>query len=321
MVRGDRAEGRLTVRNEARPLRTGIAATDHCQGAPIHLWLPALRRGEARSVTYPLPTERRGVVRLGPLLLTRGDVFGLLRRVTPCGRPATVLVRPRTIALPMLPAGRARHLEGPVSETAAEGSVAFHSLRDYVPGDDLRRVHWPSTARTGSLVMRKMVDASWPRTVILLDLRPSAYQDPESAELAVDCAASVAVSAATRNFPVTLRTSGGARRDVTGADDALDWLALAADDDTGDLTGELRLLRQSGGAGALIVVTGTTRAAADSATELRELYDRVVVLRTGPRGGEGGRAEPTWPTHGRAALDLTVDSLAALREQWERRAV
>jgi uncharacterized protein (DUF58 family) len=322
VTRGDPAEGRLSVLNASRTLRTGIAATDHCQGSPIELWLPAIRSGEAGTVTYPLPTARRGVVTLGPLLLTRGDVFGMLRRITQCGETASVLIRPRVVALSMLPAGRALHLEGPTSDTAAEGSAVFHSLRGYVPGDDLRRVHWPSTARTGSLVMRKMADASWPRTVVMLDLRPSAYRDPEYAELAVDCAASVAVGAATRNFPVTVRTTGGAQRDVTGVDDVLDWLAVVDGDDTGSLPRELDLLRRSRGVGALVVVTGAGDAGESAAISARAgQYDRVVVVNVGAGGDGAALAAPLWPGHGSRIIHLAVESLAGLQTQWERHAL
>jgi len=327
LTRGDAAEGVLTVHNASRPLRGGIAATDHCQDAPVELWLPALRRHEVRSVAYPLPTARRGVVTMGPLLLTRGDLFGLLRRVTPCGQTESVLVRPRTVALPMLPTGRAQHLEGPMSETAAEGSVAFHSLRAYVPGDDLRRIHWASSARTGSLVTRKMVDASWPRTTVLVDLRPSAYQASDSAELAVDCAASVAVGTTARGFPVTLRTTAGTHRDAGDAESVLDWLALVPADDTGSLTRELALRGRSHGTGALVVVTGTGTAAREAAaiSAQRGEFDRVVVIRVAPEGSAApadDAADPARGWRGRPeTLHLTVDSLAALRTQWERHAL
>lgn len=317
VTRGDAAQGVLTVHNASHSLPTAIGATDHCQGSPVEVRLPALRRGEVRTVSYPLPSDRRGVVAMGPLLLARGDVFGLLRRVTPCGQTASVLVRPRVVALSMVPAGRVHHLEGPTSETAAEGSVAFHSLRAYVPGDDLRRVHWPSSARTGSLMTRKMVDASRPHTTVLIDLRPSAYQDAESAELAVDCAASVAAAAAARQFPVTLRTTGGARRDAAGVDDVLDWLAVTPSDDSGSLARELDVLRRSRGSGALVVVTGTGGAEGEATriAGLRGEFDRVVVVRVGPAptvaAAQGWRGR-------REVVHLTVESLAALRAQWDR---
>ena len=77
------------------------------------------------------------------------------------GGTVTLLVQPHVIALDPRPAGRARHLEGPVSDTgAARHAQTFHSLREYVPGDDIRRIHWRSTARTGTLMVRDHVDTS-----------------------------------------------------------------------------------------------------------------------------------------------------------------
>ena len=71
-----------------------------------------------------------------------------------------------------LPTGNTRHLEGPSSDTSPQGNITFHRLRDYVVGDDLRLVHWRSSARTGKLVVKHNVDTSQPYTVVLLDQRP-----------------------------------------------------------------------------------------------------------------------------------------------------
>ena len=57
--------------------------------------------------------------------------------------PATDPVRP-------LPVGRANEWDGPTSASAPRGGTTFHSLREYEAGDDLRMIHWPSTARVGS---------------------------------------------------------------------------------------------------------------------------------------------------------------------------
>ena len=98
--------------------------------------------------------------------------------------------------------------------------MAFHRLREYVPGDDLRLVHWRSSARSGRLVVKHNVDTSQPFSVVLLDVRPGGYT-AESFESAIDVAASVLVSSAAGKAPVELRLTdatllGGPRvRDVT----------------------------------------------------------------------------------------------------------
>ena len=133
-----------------------------------------------------------------------------------------------------LPTGQTRHLEGPSSDTSPQGNITFHRLRDYVVGDDLRLVHWRSSARTGRLVVKHNVDTSQPYTVVLLDLRPGRYT-AESFEAAVDVAASVLVTSAANKAPVELRLTdgtviGGPRlRDVTPLIDHL--TGVQPDDD------------------------------------------------------------------------------------------
>ena len=101
------------------------------------------------------------------------------------------------------------HGFGPaLSDTAPRGTLTFHSLREYTPGDDIRRVHWRSSARTGTLMVREHVDTSLPSTVVVLDTRANRYRD-ESFEDAVDVAASVVASSQARGFPVRLVTSTG----------------------------------------------------------------------------------------------------------------
>ena len=123
-----------------------------------------------------------------------------------------------------------RNLEGPSSDMSPQGSVTFHRLREYVIGDDLRTVHWPSTARLGKLVVRHNVDTAQPYTVVLVDLRPEVYSS-ETFEEAMDVTASVATSLSAGKAPVQIRTTAGERvggagqRDPAGLVDYLTDLA------------------------------------------------------------------------------------------------
>ena len=83
-------------------------------------------------------------------------------------------------------------------------------MREYAVGDDLRLVHWPSTARVGQLVVRHNVDTAQPYTVVLADLRPSDYS-AETFEEAIDVTASLVVSLAAGQAPVQLRLTNGDR--------------------------------------------------------------------------------------------------------------
>ncbi len=172
--------------------------------------LPRLRRGEAGLRTYRLPTSRRGTYSVGPVEIPKADPFGLCRRVRALGEPQVISVHPRALRLSALPSGMSRNLEGPSSDMSPQGSVTFHRLREYVIGDDLRTVHWLSTARTGKLVVRHNVDTSQPYTVVLVDIRPEVYSS-ETFEEAMDVTASVATSLSAGKAPVQIRTTAGER--------------------------------------------------------------------------------------------------------------
>ena len=299
--RGRPAEGVMTVDNAGRALRSGLLTTDSCAGIDVPVALPALASGERRVVRYPLPTMRRGLVPVGPLRLVRADLFALARRVIAFGEAETLLVRPATVELGAYPAGRAHSLDGPTSDAATAGTGAFHSLRDYVLGDDLRRVHWPSTARTGTLMIRQLVDVSLPQTSVVLDLRIASYRaappsdgsDPRVAEdwfeLAVDAAASVALAAGRLNFPVDVRTTTGSLLETRGgrqdAGELLDRLALVEASTDGSMADALDEVRRSRAAGVLVVVTGAgaDRSEAGLVSVAGSRFDRVVLIRVGPR--------------------------------------
>lgn len=243
--------------------------------------LPRLRAGEAAVRTYRLPTDRRGRYELGPVDLPRADPFGLCRTVQRLGRPQQISVRPRVLRLHALPTGVSRNLEGPSSDASPQGTVTFHRLREYVVGDDLRTVHWPSTARTGQLVVRHNVDTAQPYTVVLLDLDASRYS-AETFEEAVDAAASVSVSMAAGKAPVQLRTTAGDRLGGPSYCDpaaVLDFLTGVEASAAGGLDAELVLLRRDRGGTAVVVVTGRLDASLlPGVAALRRRFDRVIVL-------------------------------------------
>lgn len=248
--------------------------------------LPRLRRDETGIRTYRLPTNQRGTYDVGPVEIPKADPFGLCRRVRRMGDAQAISVHPRIIALRPLPTGKSRNLEGPSSDMSPQGSVTFHRLREYVIGDDLRTVHWPSTARLGKLVVRHYVDTAQPCTVILVDLRPGVYS-PASFEEAMDVAASVSTSMSGGLAPVQLRTTTGDRlggptqRDPCGL---VDYLTDATPSDTGSLSAQLVPLRRERGGSALVVVTGTLDVdILPGIASLRRRFDHVITCSIVPR--------------------------------------
>lgn len=286
--RGSPALGRVQVAN-AGPRRSRAArAVDRVGERDVQVDLPALAPGVARTVVYAIPTSRRGRVQVGPLRVLLGDPLGLFERRRRCGTDRSLLVRPRVLAIDPPAAGRTASLDGPDSETSPSGTVTFHSLRGYVFGDDLRHIHWRTTARLGTLMVRRLVDAGEPRVELVLDPRPEVYQDPEAFELAVDVAASVAVAAARLGFPVAVRTSSGrmlAVRGVRGTEGLLDWLALVEADPGADMGGAVRRAAQGGQAdarGALVVVSGDAGAdLVETVAAVAPRFDHATVVRVG----------------------------------------
>lgn len=302
--------------NLSRRTLAPLAIEQRLGNTPIHAVLPRLRRGERGQRTYRLPTTARGVYEIGPVEISRADPFGLCHSVQRLGSPQRIAVHPRLLPLRPLPTGASANLEGPSSDTSPQGTVTFHRLREYVVGDDLRTVHWPSTARLGKLVVRHNVDTAQPYTVVLTDLRPERYS-AETFEEALDVTASVLTALASDRAPVQLRLTSGERRGGPGQRETealVDLLTEVAPQPDGSLTAELDLLRRERGGTALIVITGRLDEDTLPATAaLRRRYDHLVVASLVPEAA----AVPTYP--GLTILsEATADGLA---RAWNTRTI
>nr|WP_296068045.1 DUF58 domain-containing protein [uncultured Actinoplanes sp.] len=208
VARGDSARMTLTVRNTSRVRAANLVASDRVGNGSVPVPLLRLRAGRDTTVGYPVPTRRRGVVRIGPLRVTRRDPLALIRLARTYGDVVTVWVHPRIHPLRAVPAGTARSLDGRI-DRVPHGTITFDSLREYVVGDDLRRVHWRSSAKAGELMVREQLDTSEPAVVVLLDDRAAAHPlvrdgTAESFEAACEAAASIVAAAVREGLPVGL---------------------------------------------------------------------------------------------------------------------
>ncbi len=256
---GESARVRLALSNPARRASAPVWALDHLVDRQTELLLPRLAPGGTKTVEYALEADRRGVFHVGPLSLNRQDPFGLVRAERQLTGTNTFIVTPKVYAIAPIPSGRLRDLEGPTVDKA-EGSITFQSLREYVPGDEPRRIHWRSSARTGTLLVRHQVDSSQPRAVVVLDTTTAAYDTDEAFEAMVSIAASVTVSSVMQRYPVRMITSTGdllLDRSGQGAGvGAYERLAEVARDARTDL-GRAVNEHVGGGRGrSLVVVTG-----------------------------------------------------------------
>lgn len=316
--KGSAAIAVVRATNLSRRALPPVTLEQRLGGATLRARLPRLRRGESGLRTYRLPTGRRGLYEVSPMELPRSDPFGLCRTVQTLGEPQLIAVHPRLIALSGLPSAASRNLEGTSSDLSPQGSVSFHRLREYVPGDDLRAVHWPSTARAGRLVVRHHVDTAEPYSVVLLDLDPAAYSE-ETFEAAVDVAASLVASLARGRAPVELRTSAGTRvggageREVTAA---VDHLTTVAPSGEGSLRTEALRLAHGRGGTAVVAVTGRIeRGLLPAISGLRRRFERVMVASVaaaGPEVAAPAGVGVIWATDA-DALALAWDAKVAAR--------
>jgi uncharacterized protein (DUF58 family) len=225
---GEGASGVLTVTNAGRRRSAPVEAIETLGPATITVPLPSLAPGATHTASYRLPTNRRGCYVVGPLHLGRSDPLRLIRVSQADSAEVSLWVLPRIHRASPIPTGRSQELEGPTSNSAPRGGIAFHSLREYVPGDDPRLIHWRSTARTGTLMVRHTVITNEPRLLILLDTSRAAYEE-ESFEDAVRVAASLVAAGADKRYPTDFRTTGGVAGSVdptgTGLTDVMDKLA------------------------------------------------------------------------------------------------
>ena len=151
------------------------------------------------TLTYPVTATRRGRWTLGPLVVTRVDPFGVVTATTNLGDGAQIAVWPMIVDL-QVPRGvligdAARAALGPQTPSTDDAS-----LRDYRFGDDLRRVHWATSARRGELVVRSDERTGMRPVSVLLDLptRPAAL------EWSISLAASMTLAMLDAGHPVRL---------------------------------------------------------------------------------------------------------------------
>jgi uncharacterized protein (DUF58 family) len=274
-VRPDRlhvgSEGRidLTVENLGRHATPMLAATDWFDEGrrAARFLVPPLAPGVVGRAAYRVPTRRRGRYRVGPLALAASDPFGLARRAVSGAGDAELVIRPRVhdIVAPVAVGSRV----AAESEAAAARAIAsdlgteFLTLRPYEVGDDLRRVHWRASARSGELMIRQD-EARWrSRAAVVLDVHSSAH-DAESFEVAVEAAASITERLVRLRRQVEVVTSAGEMLG-TGGDarhDVIDALATVSLNDTDRLAGVLAGLRAHRRVDLVVVILGNVDASA-----------------------------------------------------------
>ncbi|WP_347060304.1 DUF58 domain-containing protein [Blastococcus sp. HT6-30] len=306
-------------------------------GRPHRFSVAGLAAGAATTVRYRLLGRHRGRYQLGPLQLRIVDPFGLVERTGTGTGTAPLAVVPR-----VRPLGRG----GPGGEHGSGGdgvprALAVHgdddvSVREYRRGDDMRKVHWRATARTGELMVR-LEERPWrAQGTLLLDTRARAHlvapagrtapdvprppgddcPPTDSLEWLVEAAASIGMALVQRGAELRVVTATGELsstpgRGGLGAEELLDRLAVVGPSRGTDLSAAVSAACRAAGDGPLICLLGAV--GPDDVADL-------VRLRPGPATGLAvlvditGWGDPV-PSRRRGIAGAALDALAAQREE------
>jgi len=235
VVVGERAVGALSLANHGTRSILPSRVVLPVGGGRGTFAIKRLAPGEEVEELFTIPTHRRGVLKVGPVSVVRGDPLGLFERVHRRDEPVDLYVHPRTVGFDGQSLGFLRDLEGLPTTDLSPDDVSFHALREYQPGDDLRHVHWRSTARTGTLMVRQYEETRRSHFVIGLTRHPGDYRSDDEFELAVSIAGSLGLRGVRDSMQVELRTQGRSVKAETGKRllDALTTMELGRSRDGG----------------------------------------------------------------------------------------
>lgn len=192
---GDSAAAYLAVSNPTGRRSFAQVVDVPVGNVVVPVSVPGLAPADAVEREVGVPTTRRGRVQLGPARTVRADPIGLLQRELVWTTPLEVIVHPRTIDIPSTSSGLVRDLEGQPTRDLTPSDLAFHALREYVPGDDRRHIHWKSTAKTGALMVRQFEETRRSHLVVALSIASIDFGSDAEFELAVSVTGSLGARA------------------------------------------------------------------------------------------------------------------------------
>jgi uncharacterized protein (DUF58 family) len=317
---GGSARVDLAIQNLSRRRTPVIRLRDEISGTRgADLLVAPFPPGGNVDAAYRLPTNRRGVVTVGPISFEVTDPFGLARRRAGTDQTTNLIVLPPIEELPPVPKSIA---DDPLESSEAQASWSrsqgdFYALRQYVVGDDLRRVHWASTARHDDLLVRQD-ELPWQgRLAVVLDNRRSSLVG-DGLDAACSHTASILMASRTRGDLVRLLTTDGTDSGYAagnaGFASVLDHLAMLEPTAHGGLTTTLDSLRTTSGGGAIVVVSG--QLTDEERSQVRRLGTRrrkVIHVQLHPSTWTG-QAPPE--TTAATASGFTVTSANPFTPQW-----
>lgn len=296
--RGNDLEVAVWMRNpDPLPTPVLVAGLDLPRGmGSFNVPVSPIEPRRERHLSLSVRPGRRGRFEIGPLKITLSDPFGISHRSREYGERSVLVVYPRIehLAAPDKTSSRTAGDRPRRAPTLA--GEDFFGVREYQTGDDPRKVHWRSTARLGTLMVREDEAGGGERTTIFLDDRDGAYSGSDGFEHAVEAAASVVALYARFGSPIRLTRAGGEEvefgRGSPHYNRILENLAVATPEPVRQE--RFRTLLRGGLGGSLVVVSGAlgpweTTSLARAAAVYRDV---IVVMLPGPPPSEG-TADPT----------------------------
>jgi uncharacterized protein (DUF58 family) len=257
---GDTVQVTLTLRNPGRRPVRNMSVVDEVESLGVASFeIASIAPGTAASATYRVLCRPRGIYRVGPSRAISTDPLGMAELPAPDGPVDQLVVYPTVEILTGFPMVRGQDPSMAASrpEHSQRGGEDFYTLREYQRGDDLRRVHWPSSAKTDHLMIRQLETPWQSRALVLLDVRASVYESTEAFETAVSGAATVVTHLVRSGFDADLWAGDPQAIDATRYSAAMEKLALVQPLTAIDLESVATHIRHKGGGGALVMVTGT----------------------------------------------------------------
>ena len=196
----------------ASALRTSAPATiiDQLAGLSVPIALPEIHSHSPITVRYRIRAMRRGVHQLGPLLEERTDPLDMVTSTVRHDVIEEVLVHPVVHRLGLSDNGvQLRQTRARITRVSDDPLADFRSLREYVYGDDERLIHWPTVAKTGTLMVRDHFDVRRTTRAVLLETLDRTATEALFEET-VEIAASIVCESISKNINVVARTRDSA---------------------------------------------------------------------------------------------------------------